>query len=330
MSLKPALVAVALAGLAAGCGGGTTAPQPAAPAPPATSAAPGSALSAPRVFAHLDLANKQQPENIALLPDGSAAVTFALSRQIAQIGQDGSVRVLATLPAPAAGAKPPVLGTPFLGGIVRADDGTLYFNYATGSADLTGVWKLSPGGTPQRLAALPANGLPNGLAREPASGTLYVADSVLGTIWRVPAAGGTATAWAKSTALAPTGGYLGANGIKVNRGAVWATNSDQGTVLRIPLAAGGAAGPISTVATGMPIIDDFAFTGQGNTLIAALDRTNEVALVHDDGTHAIVLTGKDGLQSPTSIAVRGSDVFVASAAYNTNTDPNLLRATLSR
>jgi hypothetical protein len=39
-----------------------------------------------------------------------------------------------------------------------------------------------------------------------------------------------------------------------------------------------------------------------------------------------VLISTDGLSNPTSIAVRGSTVYVASAAYITHADPNLLLA----
>lgn len=175
------------------------------------SAAP---ASAPRIVAHLDLAAGQQPENITPLPHHSVAVTFALSRQIAKIGPDASLQVLATLPAPAAGSTTPVLSSPFLGGIVRAKDGTLYFNYATGTADLTGTWKLRPGGKPQRIAALPAKGLPNGLALDRRTGHPYAADSVLGTIWRAPVKGGKATAWSTDKALAQQN-FLGANEVRV-------------------------------------------------------------------------------------------------------------------
>ena len=62
--------------------------------------------------------------------------------------------------------------------------------------------------------------------------------------------------------------------------------------------------------------------------MAALDFANEVALVQSDGSHQIVLTAADGTENPTSIAVRGSTVYVASGAYFTHLDPNLLLAKL--
>jgi len=130
----------------------------------ALSPAPASAVSAPlsgaRIAAHFDLAKGQTPENVALAPGGRAYVTFAKGRQIAEVSPGGAVRILATLPEPAdGGVHTPAMGFPLTVGIVRAHDGTLYFLYATGTADLTGVWRLRPGGQPQRIAALPASEL---------------------------------------------------------------------------------------------------------------------------------------------------------------------------
>ncbi|MFF3783905.1 hypothetical protein [Streptomyces sp. NPDC001933] len=290
-----------------------------------TSAA--SAASGPRpdvrFVAHLNITDGQRPENISLEPGGGADVTFAYSRQIARITPDGGVHVLATLPTPPPGSVTPALTSPFLGGVVRTHDGTLYFLYATGTSDLTGVWRLRPGGTPHRIAALPADGLPNGLAIDRHSGLLYVADSVLGTVWRVPVAGGTPIRWAAAPELWPTG-FLGANGIKIHNGAAWVSNLDKGTVLRIPLTRHGSAGRIETRATGLVGIDDIEFTGVGDTLLAAMNQDNEVALVRPDGSHSTVLTAADGLENPTSLAVRGGTAYIASGAYFTNTDPNVL------
>ncbi|WP_371657535.1 SMP-30/gluconolactonase/LRE family protein [Streptomyces sp. NBC_00280] len=293
----------------------------------ATATAATEPVSRPRVAAHFDLAAEQQPENITVGPDGSAYLTFSFARQIARVTPSGRTHVLATLPAPAK-ASTPNLGKAFVGGIARAGDGTLYVTYATGTADLTGVWVVRPGGRPHRIAAFPADGLPNGLALDQRTGSLYVTDSVHGVIYRVPAHGGRATFWAGGEALRPST-FAGANGLKLHNGAVWATNLDRGTVLRIPVTARGTAGRIQVHATGMPSIDDFAFTGHGDTLLAARD-DNEVDLVRPDGTHITVLTAADGLQTPTSIAVHGNTVYVPGAAYLTNTDPNLLTAHLDR
>ncbi|MGI5501446.1 SMP-30/gluconolactonase/LRE family protein [Lentzea sp. CA-135723] len=294
----------------------------------AATPAQAAALCAPHIVQHFDLAKGQTPESIVLSPNGTAYVAFAKARQIAEISPHGEIRILATLPAPAdGGTGTPALGFPLTVGIDRASDGTLYFLYATGTADLTGVWSLRPGGTPRRIAPLPAGSLPNGLALDERTRTLYVADST-GAVWKVPTTGG-ATVWSSGQELRPNG-FLGANGLKLHGGAVWVTNLDRGTVLRIPLRANGTAGAVEVAATGLTGIDDFAFTGRGDEIIAALDTVNEVALVRPNGTHEVVLTAADGLQGPTSIAVRGRTVYVPSAAYLTAQDPNLLVARLGR
>ncbi|MGW3635333.1 SMP-30/gluconolactonase/LRE family protein [Streptomyces sp. NPDC005122] len=283
-------------------------------------------VAAPRIVAHFDLARGQMPENIALEPDGTADVTFAAARQVAAVGPTGRTRVLATLPAPAdGGVHTPALGFALTTGIVRAHDGTLYFLYASGTPDLTGVWRLRPGGTPHRVAALPADGLPNGLALDAHHHRLYIADSVRGEILTVPTTGGEPTTWSSAPELAATG-FLGVNGLKIHRGALWATNLDRGTVLRIPFGRGGRPGPVRTTATGLAGIDDFAFTGRGDEILAALDGPGTVVRVRPDGSSSTVLTAADGLQNPTSVALRHGTLYVLSAAYTTATDPNLLLA----
>jgi streptogramin lyase len=288
-------------------------------AAPATAAEP--ARPAPsRIAVHFGLAEGQLPENVALAPDGTAYVTFAAARQVAAVTPRGAVRILATMPAPAdGGAATPVLKFALTTGIVRLGDGTLYFLYASGDAGTTGLYRLPRGGTPQRIAALPATGLPNGLALDEHAGAFYITDSVLGVVFRVPLGGGAVTTWSSAPELTSTG-FLGANGVKVHHGAVWVTNLDRGTLLRIPL----RPGPVQVRATGLAGIDDIAFTGDGDEVLAALNGPNTVVRITADGRASTILTAADGLQNPTSVAVRGNTVYVFSAAYTTQTDPNLI------
>ncbi|MDX3639584.1 hypothetical protein [Streptomyces sp. MB09-02B] len=288
-------------------------------------------VSRPRVVAHFDITRGQTPENIALEPDGSADLTFSTARQVVHITKQGHTRVLATLPAEP-NPRTPLVGDDIVLGIARAHDGTLYVTYATGTRK-TGVWRVTPGGTPRQIAQLPPNGLPNAIGLDERRGVLYVADSVLGTVWRVPQRGGTPTAWTTGAALRPLpaseGGFgVGANGLKVHDGAVWVSNTDRRTLLRVPVRRDGSAGPTGIRATGLAGVDDFAFTGRGDTVLAALVLSSEVALVRPDGTHTVVLTQDDGLSNPTSVAVRHRTVYVPSGAFFTLRDPNLLLAHL--
>ncbi|WP_329214468.1 SMP-30/gluconolactonase/LRE family protein [Streptomyces sp. NBC_01485] len=288
------------------------------------------AVSAPRVVAHFDFAEGQTPENIALEPDGSADLTFAGARQVANVTREGRTRILATLPA-VANPSTPVVGAAVVLGIARAEDGTLYVTYATGTAK-TGIWRIAPDGSaPRQIAKLPPKGFPNGLALDERRGVLYAADSVLGAVWRVPRAGGEPTLWATGAELepgtAPPASGIGANGLRVHHDAVWVSNSDAATLLRIPVRENGSAGAIRTRASGLAGIDDFGFVERHrDTVLAALLVGNRIALVRPDGTHKIVLTRQDGLSNPTSVAVRGRTAYVTSAAYFTGQDPNLLLA----
>jgi hypothetical protein len=280
-----------------------------------------------RVAVHFDLAAGQMPENVAMAPGGIAYVTFAAARQLATVDERGNTRVLTTLPKPAdGGVNTPVLHFALTTGIVRAHNGVLYFLYASGDAASTGLYRLRPGEKPQRIAALPADGLPNGLALDSRTGVFYITDSVLGTISTVPLRGGRVTVWSAAPELAAAG-FLGVNGVKVRGGAVWATNLDQGTLIRIPLR-GDRPGPIRVVASGLAGIDDFDFAG--DDVVAALNAPNEVVRIARDGTATVLLTAADGLQNPTSVAVRGGTVLVLSAAYTTAQDPNIVVATLPR
>lgn len=284
-------------------------------------------LSNPRTLAHFDLSTGQSPENIALDPDGSALVGLTGSRQVARVSPTGHTTVLATLP----GHDSPA-GQEGIAGLVRAGDGSVHVAYRSGDANLNGVWRIPPSGAPERVAALPVGVALNGLTVHRATGVLYGADSSNGTVWRIPTRAGAPEIWSSDPALkpgtSPTSYGFGANGIKVHRGAVWVSNSDAGTLLRLPVRPGGSAGPVETRATGLTGVDDFSFIGNTDTALAALNSANEVALVEPDGSHAVVLTGQDGLRTPTATAVRGGTVYVTSAAYFTQEDPNLLLADL--
>ncbi len=310
-------VAVAVIGAAIGL---TTVTSPAA----ATTVL----LSSPQIVAHFDRPAGQAAESVIVEPDGSMDIGLILSRQVAHLTPSGRIKVLATMPVPAdGGVNTPRVGRPNVTGIERTRNGVIYFLYSAGDDALTGLWRLREDGSPRRIAAFPAESFLNGLAQDDRTGWFYVTDSTQGRVWRVGPGGGTPKIWAGGPELAPIN-FFGANGIKVHNGAVWVSNSDQETILRIPLTGHGSAGPIQTKASGLTSVDDFAFTGHGDQLLAALNLPSELALVTPGQDTRVVLDGSDGLNNTTAVAVHNGTVYVTSGALTTGGDSNLLTAHL--
>jgi hypothetical protein len=279
--------------------------------------------SHPRIVAHFSLSAGQTPEDIALEPDAAVDASFAKADQVARVTRGGHIDVLGQLPA---SGSCPVLGFPVSAGIARAADGTIYVIDCTGNAD-TGVWRLRDGSAPVQIAPLPANSFPNDMALDGRTGDLYITDSLLGVVWKVPTRGGPSV-WATGPTLQRTS-FFGANGIAVHDHAVWVSNSDQGTIVKIPIRADGSAGTIQPIVRGLTGgVDNFTVLGSGDTILATLDQSNQVILIRPASRPQVVLSAMDGLSNPTDIAVRHDTIYVTSAAYFTFTDPNLLTAHL--
>jgi len=266
-----------------------------------------------KTVAPFDWSAGEVPENITVNPDSTLTISmlgsYAGKRpELVRLSANGQHRsVLVT----------GVLGDAFTGN-TRGSDGTIYYNVWSKDASRAGVWKLPPGGHPSRVAALPADGLPNGLAIDRAGHMLYVSDSLKGTIWAVPVAGGQARAWLTDQALAPVPTAslrFGVNGLRYHNGAVWVTNFDTGTLLRIPVTAAGKPGCIHQVTGGEVGIDDFNFlSSRSDIVFAAVNTQNKVDVVYPNGTKVTVLTAADGLASPTATAVRGTELYITDAS----------------
>lgn len=285
-------------------------------------------LSEPRIVAHFDRSAGQVAESVVVAPNGSADIGLILSRQVAHVTRSGRIKVLVTMPEPAdGGVNTPRTGSANVTGIERTPDGTIYFLYSAGDDKLTGLWQLRPHGSPHRIAAFPAESFLNGLARDDRTGQFYITDSTQGRVWKVGPYGGTAKVWASGPDLASIG-LFGANGIKVHNRAVWVSNLDHGSILRIPMIGHGSAGPIRVKASGLTSVDDFAFTGRGDQLLAALNVPSQLVLITPGKATRVVLDGSDGLDNTTAVAVDRGTVYVTSGALTTGGDSNLLIAHL--
>ncbi|WP_280875408.1 hypothetical protein [Streptomyces pseudovenezuelae] len=292
---------------------------------PYASAASGQAQPKPvvthvKTVASFDFAVGDAPENVTLNPDGSLTVSMlggSAGRRPALVRVDvsGHRAVL-------------VAGQPgdMITGNTRGLDGSVYHNVSSTDAARSGVWKLPLGGSPRRIAALPAGELPNGLAIDQAGRTLYVAESFKGAVWTVPVSGGTAARWLTHASLAPAESPLplGANRLRSHNGAVWVSNLSKGTLLRVPVTAAGSAGPVHVVTSDVVGIDDFTFlSGRSDVVFAALNSPNEITVVYPNGAKKTVLTSADGLASPTATVVRGHRLYITDGGFAKSRDAKL-------
>ena len=296
----------------------------AASATPASAAIRGAGQPCPvitdvRTVAAFNYAAGQEPESINITPDGSLLVSmlgFLVGKppELIRISPSGQQTILVTGPSGDA-----------IGGNALGRDGTIYYNVVSPDPARSGVWRLPPGGTPERITAMPAGQFLNGLTLDLRTQTLYVADSKASTIWAIPTSGGPAKAWLVSPALAPsTAAGFGANGVEYHNGAVWVSDTDQGTLLRVPATASGAPGPIQVIASDLAGIDDFKFlSGRSDVAFVALNPQDKLAVVYPDGRTRIVLDASSGLDSPTNTVISGSKIYITNSGLAAPNDASL-------
>jgi sugar lactone lactonase YvrE len=257
------------------------------------------------------------PESIVIDRQGNKFISMALTGEIRKIDPNGVQSTHAMLPNGVFSFTPPNPPTGGMTAMAMDDDGTIYVNLAASDPNNRGVWAVAPNGSIRMLTKLPPLALPNGIAVR--RGVLYVADTVLGVVWKVPTSGGIATIWADDALLKPpVYGAPGANGLQIFHNEIYVANSSLALIVAIKINPDGTAGAIRTHATGVPC-DDFAFDVEGN-LYATTDPFNTVLKVTPDGSVSTLLTAADLLDGPTAVAFgrTGEDKFnlyICNAAY---------------
>lgn len=265
----------------------------------------------------------ETPESIVIDVAGNTYISLALTGEIRKIAADGTQSTLALLPI----GPPLTFCGPFFNavtGITLDRHDNLYVSVVSCELESRGVWRVSTeDGSAELLATLPLESIPNGIAWR--RGYVYVADSSLPRIWRVPEDGGTAEVWLEDPllagVLAPGMPLPGANGLQIFRNEVYVSNSSQETILAIPFEPDGSAGEIRVHAV-MPAgagCDDFALDVHGS-IYCTTDPTNLLVRLDPDGTTEILLTAADGLDGPTAATFgrTGHDrfnLYITNAAF---------------
>ena len=261
---------------------------------------------APEVVASFNAENKELPEGIAIDNAGNIYVSLgppafagAGFGEIWKIAPDGTRTTLAQFES----------GLPAAGLALDAA-GNLYYAHPTFDEATQGVHRITPDGESERLPGTEAMIVPNGLAFDD-DGNLYVGDSIPGLIWRIPS-GGEAEVWLQHEFVAGCGedAQVGANGVVVWEGNLYAANTARGILSRTPIQADGSAGEPDIVAGSnecdpefdeLDAMDGIALDTEGNIYALLVLQEKIVKINGTDGSFTTLLTAEDGLHNPASV-----------------------------
>ena len=244
----------------------------------------------------LDPSANEYPEGITIDKKGNIYLGLVFDGRILRLGPDGSRSTLTTLP----------IGSGLLVGLAADEFGNVYAALASFDPATHGIWRISSEGASERIAALDPAGFPNGLAFD-SRGNLYVSDSFLATIWRIPRGGGTAAPWLQSPLLASdhvNGFGVGANGLAFWCGDLYVANTDLGSIVRVPVEPNGLAGApeVYVADPAIAFADGIAFDVRGSLYVVNSLLTNTLVRIAPDRTLETLATADDGLDYPASVA----------------------------
>lgn len=195
-------------------------------------------------------------------------------------------------------------------GLTVDPSGVVYFALPNPGVGNGGVYRILDGGGVERLSGTENIVLPNGVALDK-QGDLFVSDSILGAIWRIPAKGsGFAEIWLQHELVAGcTPADFGANGIAFWKGDLYVANTGRGALVKVPVAPDGSSGEPMIVAgntdcepAGLFGMDGIALDVHGNVYGLLVLQNKFVRIDPTDGSYTELFTEADGLWNPASLA----------------------------
>jgi sugar lactone lactonase YvrE len=247
------------------------------------------------------------PEGIAVDKVGNIYVSLGAPLgpygEIRKISPDGDETTLIVFPE---GPGP--------AGLAVDSPGNVYYAFFTLDEATRGVYRLTKDGATKRLPGTEAILLPNGLGFDK-QGNLYVSDSIIGAIYRIPSRG-SAELWVQHESLEGCGltpGFppIGANGVAYRHGYVYVASTEKGLLVRIPVRRGGVAGTPEIIAgvadcdnslEGLDSIDGITLDVHGNIFALLVMQHKLVMIDPDTGSFKELLNEADGLYNPASLA----------------------------
>lgn len=274
---------------------------------------PGVTIAVVKLF---DPAASEFPDGIAVF-NGEIFVAFSATGAIVNVHPNGTSRPYAQLPVVANKGKTMGLAFDAAGNLYAAHTASSPPSPVSSPA---GIFKIPAGGTDGGTVvgapwAAGSNTTimknPNGLAFDD-GGNLYVTDPG-GSIFKIPAAGGSVAApWTSDTKLG-TGGACpggsptptGANGIAFDTAgqAVFVTNTDRGAIVKVPVVALGAAGVASDAILDCGKLkgaDGLALDARDHSFVVAVNGQNLVRRVSATADFTLIFQGPP-LDSPAGI-----------------------------
>jgi sugar lactone lactonase YvrE len=228
-------------------------------------------------------------ENLAILSDGSIAVSVHTSNAVERIDPNGQRSIFVTLPEPPAG-------------LVARQSGGFYVASGNPGMSPGRVWRVSADGKAEMAVEVEDALFLNGLT--PLNDEfLLTADSIRGCIYRLNIVTGKADIWLADQRLKKVTNFPfmpGANGIKVFEDEVYITNTEQALFLRVEIKADRSAGLVEI--TGNQLRgDDLAFDVDGNAYLAT-HIENTIVRVSQNGERIAVAGPDQGMPGSTAVA----------------------------
>jgi len=251
-------------------------------------------------IATFDPEQGQLPEGVAVDADGDVFASLTTLGQLVRI--------------PAGSDAPEAFGS--VSGFLEGDfgpigltvdaDGNVYGGVSSQDPEANGVWRFdATTGAAARLAGTEAVAFANdvGFGED---GSLYISDTVGGSVWRVPP-GGSAELWVEDPLLQGTGDFgfgfpIGANGIDASSDTVYVAVTERSHIVAIPIAADGSAGTPTTYAQLPEPVDGIALDDAGN-IYSAHPTANQVTRLAPDGMVEVIAEVGDGLDGPSSVEI---------------------------
>ena len=232
-------------------------------------------------------------ENIAVLADGSLAISVHNKREVLRVGRDGSNTRLASLPVSPAG-------------LVAVEAGAFVVGGEPGQGPHQ-LFKIGLDGSVEHRMSVPDTLFLNGFTPA-APGFAYTVDSIAGVVIEIDLERSTSRVVLRDERLTKCSAepmLPGANGIKLGDGALFITNTDRALVLRAELGGDGPTGGVATVAEHLRG-DDLALDESGDLYITN-HVVNTLIRLRRNGERVAIAGPEQGMAGSTACAFHPAD-----------------------